>query len=223
MRKLSYLMMVLVLGACQQGEPVQLARASTPPLQCGRDTDCKVERICEAGACTASEAGPQGVAPVPMPIQAPKRNSRSEMDLESRMVAALQQKPGTLERLGAADAVIGAYAAAGYVAMQPDWRADYSDYRVLKQPASLLGHTMLMIEHESMQTYIGCCVSPGLEIILRLAQDGEDLQAFASGNGCRLKSDADRDFSSADLGLDEAPEGTYAALSCKERDIDERG
>jgi len=62
-----------------------------------------------------------------------------------------------------------------------------------------------------------------LEIILRLAQDGEDLQAFASGNSCRLKSDADRDFSSADLGLDETPEGTYAALSCKERDINERG
>lgn len=139
-------------------------------------------------------------------------------NLQDALIAALRQKPGTSERIGSSrDAIMG-YANAGYVNKQPDYRADYSDYRTLKKPAKFMGHTLVSIEEEYMQKYVGCCVSPGMSVTVRISPTGDDLDTFASKNGCSVSRDTD-DYYSTDMGLPKAPKGTYASLNCKERDI----
>lgn len=138
-------------------------------------------------------------------------------DLQDAMIAALRQKPGTSERIGnSADAIIG-YVNAGYVNKLPDSRADYSDYRILKKPAKFMGHTLVAIEEEYMQEYIGCCVSPGMSVTLRISPTGDDLDKFASMNGCSVSKHNGEGL--AEMGLPNAPKGTYATLDCKERDL----
>ncbi|HZX80853.1 MAG TPA: hypothetical protein VFE72_07880, partial [Lysobacter sp.] len=89
-----------------------------------------------------------------------------------------------------------------------------------RRPATLLGHELVALDEEYMIEHIGCCVSEGLAVALRLRAGGDDLDAFAKANGCSLQPDADsyaldRLF---ELGLPKAPAGTYAVLQCKSRD-----
>ncbi|HEY4582403.1 MAG TPA: hypothetical protein VIG88_06000, partial [Lysobacter sp.] len=136
------------------------------------------------------------------------------------LLAALKLKPGTFDRQGAADAAVRAYIDAGLVPAKPDARVDYSDYRLLRGPATLLGHDLVALDEEYMIEHIGCCVSEGLAVALRLRPAGGDLAAFAKANGCSVQGDADSyalDQLFA-LGLPKAPAGTYAVLQCKSRD-----
>ncbi|MCV5180115.1 hypothetical protein OFC21_32355, partial [Escherichia coli] len=73
---------------------------------------------------------------------------------------------------------------------------------------------------EYMVEHIGCCVSEGMAVALRLRPDGEDLDAFARSNGCSLQPEADS-YTLEQLfllGLPKAPAGTYTVLQCKARD-----
>ena len=149
----------------------------------------------------------------------PPAPDNADTELQAALIAALRQKPGTDELIGSSGDAILAYANAGYVAKEPDFRADYSDYRVIKKPALFMGHNLVAIEEEYMQEYVGCCVSPGMAVTVRVSPSGEDLDAFASRSGCSVSRDSDDYYSSADIGLPKAPKGTYVTLSCKERDL----
>lgn len=67
------LMLGLLLGGCDQAqEPVN--QTSSTPMQCGKDTDCKGDRVCESGQCVnpvstnhagiTNQTSPIPVAPV---------------------------------------------------------------------------------------------------------------------------------------------------------------
>ncbi|MGV8942146.1 MAG: hypothetical protein ACOH1P_11565 [Lysobacter sp.] len=142
-------------------------------------------------------------------------------ELQAALIAALRQKPGTAERIGSsADAIMG-YVNAGYTGKKPDSRSDYSDERILKKPAQFMGHTLVAIEEEYMEEYVGCCVSPGMAVTVKLNPNGENLDAFAAQSGCSVSRDTDAYYSADDIGLPPAPRGTYATLACKERDLKE--
>ena len=48
----------LVLAACAAAEPPAPGLPSANAGQCQKDTDCKADRICEQGSCTAPQAKP---------------------------------------------------------------------------------------------------------------------------------------------------------------------
>lgn len=64
----SMLAMATTLLACKGPEADGAASASSglsaTPLQCGKDTDCKGDRICESGQCVAPDAGEVSPEPV---------------------------------------------------------------------------------------------------------------------------------------------------------------
>lgn len=225
MSRLSLFVLSAVLTACSSDAP-QTTEVQTQTLQCGKDTDCKGDRICDAGVCQSPSSQRSLLDQENAAVAAPADNAfthpapeEAGTDLQDALIAALRRKPGTDERIGSSADAIMAYANAGYVAKQPDSRLDYSDYRILKKPANFMGHTLVAIEEEYMQEYIGCCVSPGMAVTVRASPSGGDLDAFASTNSCSVSRDTDDYYSSADIGLPKAPKGTYVTLSCKERDL----
>lgn len=139
--------------------------------------------------------------------------------LENRLIDALRYDTAKTERVGDSGKAIQAYMRAGIVNKKPNIRADYTDYYLVNKPASFMGHDLFMIEEEYMTAYIGCCVSEGAGITVRLTGDDSALQAFAKANACSVEHNVDLKAVLERLGLKaKLPRGKYTTLSCRERD-----
>jgi hypothetical protein len=141
-----------------------------------------------------------------------------ETFLNETLIEALQIKPGTSERRLESSKAIIAFAKAGYVNLKPDERIDYSDYRLLKKPVILFGQEIVVIDEEYFDGYIGCCVSPGIAVTVKINGSLDKMKAFAAANQCKLSLDSDENYFGPQIPIPSAPPGTYAKLSCKERD-----
>jgi hypothetical protein len=141
--------------------------------------------------------------------------------LESGLAHAMQLKKGTNERIGTSGAAIQAYMQAGYLDAKPNLRADYTDYYLLKKPVPFMGHELVMIEEEYMSRWIGCCVSPGAGLSVKVSGSLKPLEQFARVHRCSLNDNSDLQGELASLGIRHklAP-GRYATLSCRERDAE---
>lgn len=137
---------------------------------------------------------------------------------EAALVEALSLDARTGERLTPSGPAVRAFIAGGHVGRKPDLRFDYNDYRMLRKPARLFGFTILVLEEEYMAKYVGCCVSPGLGVMLTGHGDARKLAAFARANGCSLEAPADPSGIPAELGL-AVPAAGLTYLSCRERDV----
>jgi|SRR5450830_417913 len=139
--------------------------------------------------------------------------------LESGLIHALQLKPGTSERSGYSGLAIKAYKQAGLVGKKPNQRADYTDYYLVAKGASFLGHELLLIEEEYMTQYIGCCVSPGVGVTVKVHDSTKNLAAFAKAKRCTLLDPVDLNHALRDVAIKTRfPKAHYASLSCRERD-----
>jgi hypothetical protein len=140
--------------------------------------------------------------------------------LEAALIQALQIKPGTHERASDSGEAIQGYVKAGLVGHGPNRRFDYTDYWLLKQPATFMGHELLVIEEEYPSKFIGCCPSEGAGVDLRVMGSTDALEAFAEAHGCQLDSPYDLPGQLRQIGLKATlPKGQYASLSCRERDL----
>lgn len=201
---------------------------------CGKDTDCKGDRICEAGVCinppeqavAVSAQARESVASSEYPaaddqpaVAARTYTPLPDVDaLQQALIAAMSWDALTQTRLGDSGAAIRAYANAGLVDIKPAIRMDYSDYRRFKQPAPFLGHELVVIEEEYMAAYVGCCVSPGVAILVKLYPDGVNLGEFIQGRGCSLNADVSHYADIPELQLPPLRYGSFVEISCKERD-----
>lgn len=139
--------------------------------------------------------------------------------LESGLLHALQLKKGTTERTGTSGQAIEAYMRAGLVGKKPNQRADYTDYYLLKTPAPFLGHELVLIEEEYITQYIGCCVSPGAGVTVKVHGSTRKLEQFARANRCTLSDHVDLAHELREVAIrNKVPKGHYASLSCRERD-----
>ena len=139
--------------------------------------------------------------------------------LEAGLIKAMTLKPGTTDRLGDSGVALQAYIKAGYMDPKPNQRADYTDYRLLKKPTMLMGHTLVLIEEEYMTRHIGCCVSPGVGVTVRMSGSTDKLEKFAEKNGCSFDGAADPNEQLKTYGIKaNLPKGKYVALSCRERE-----
>ncbi len=151
-------------------------------------------------------------------VQAEVTNSASH--LESLLTDALRYDTTKAERIGDSGKAIQAYMRAGIVNKKPNTRADYTDYYLVKKPSSFMGHELFMIEEEYMTAYIGCCVSEGVGITVRLKGDDSALKHFAKNNACSVESKVDIPAQLKYLGLKaKVPMGDYVTLSCRDRDV----
>lgn len=150
--------------------------------------------------------------------QMPESSISNNSALESALLNAMRLKPGTLERLGDSGKAIAAIANAGFVNLKPDERVDYSDYRIVRKPFFVLGQELVVIDEEYFDVYVGCCVSPGVAITVKISGSLDQIQNFAQENRCTLSRDSDEYYLEPQISIPDAPKGTYAQLSCKERD-----
>lgn len=151
---------------------------------------------------------------------AAKKSSIENSHLTIKLITAMTLDAHTNERVGDSGEAIQAYIKNGLLGKAPNMRIDYTDYWGLKGHADFMGHTLVVIEEEYMSAYIGCCVSPGIGITVKINQDVADLKEFASINKCSLdlmdQSELNAEFES--LGIKSPGKGRYATLSCRERD-----
>ena len=141
--------------------------------------------------------------------------------LESGLLHAMQLKPGTTERTGTSGKAIEAYARAGLLDKKPNQRYDYTDYYLLKKPATFLGHELVLIEEEYITQYIGCCVSPGAGVTLKVQGSTQKLQAFALAQRCTLTDPVDIGHALSEVAIQaRLPKDHDASLSCRERDAE---
>ncbi|SDL76527.1 hypothetical protein SAMN05216517_10220 [Janthinobacterium sp. OK676] len=141
--------------------------------------------------------------------------------LETELAHALHLKKGTTDRVGTSGKAIAAYVREGYMGKRPDQRFDYTDYYLLKKPARFMGHELVLIEEEYITQYIGCCVSPGAGVTVKVRGSTQNLQAFASAQRCTLTDPVDVQHALSEVAIrTRLPKGHYASLSCRERDAE---
>ena len=92
----------------------------------------------------------------------------NEVTLERGLLDAMRLKPDVSERSTKSGPMIMAYVKDGYLDLKPIQRADYTDYRLFKKPAQLMGHRLMLVEEEYMAKHIGCCVSEGLGVTVKV-------------------------------------------------------
>lgn len=152
----------------------------------------------------------------------PLAHAGNAQQLETGLIHALQRKPGmpgTKERSGYSGLAIQAYQQAGLVGKKPNQRFDYTDYYLVTKGASFLGHELVLIEEEYITQYIGCCVSPGAGVTVKVNGSIKNLAAFAEANRCTLTDPVDLNHALRDVAIQARfPNAHYASLSCRERD-----
>lgn len=155
------------------------------------------------------------LAAVPLPAR-----SADDAALESGLAQALRLDRRTQERVGDSGRAIRAYMKEGVLSRRPNQRLDYTDYYLVKKPATFMGHALVMVEEEYMAAYVGCCVSPGMGITLKVSGPTVALEKFAEDNGCSFDGQADPRGVLKSMGVraSHLPRGRYVALSCRERD-----
>lgn len=158
------------------------------------------------------------------PTSPPKIASGESGDaaLEMALIKGMQINPSTMQRVETdSGKAIRAYMKDGYINKKPNTRADYTDYYLLNQPATFMGHKLLVIEEEYMAAYIGCCVSPGLGVSVQLMGSSANLEKFAKENGCGFDLSKDLKADLRNKGLStQFLAGQYATLSCRERNAE---
>ena len=149
-------------------------------------------------------------------------SASADLDLEKVLATALRLKKGTTGRLGEPREAIEAYISKGVISKKPEMRADYTDYYVVKTPASFIGHDLLIIKEEYMSTYVGCCVNPGLVIVVKVNGNPKSLHKFADTNKCFMEDNIDVQKELRGLSIKTTvPKGRYASLSCREMDANQ--
>lgn len=139
-------------------------------------------------------------------------------DLAARWLAAMRPVPES-GRQKNAGVVLRDFKAAGLIPFKPD-RVDYTDYYPVLKPLQVLGHDLVIVEEEYMARYVGCCVSEGAGMVLRLHGDTKRLEAFAQANKCSVEKFKDAaEYRDNHMNVRfPLPAGAYAALSCRARD-----
>ncbi len=139
--------------------------------------------------------------------------------LEKGLFNAMKLNTDTNQRLANSGKAIQAYIKSSFLNKKPNERLDYTDYWVLKKNSTFMGHELLIIEEEYMSEYIGCCVSEGLGVTIKIKKDLSDLELFTKIHGCSLTKKVNIEEEMSSLGISVKNTGNYASVSCRHRDI----
>lgn len=131
----------------------------------------------------------------------------------------MRLKPGVQKTNTDSGPMIMAYVKGGYLDRKPTQRADYTDYRLLKKPAQLMGHTLVLVEEEYKTEHLGCCVSYGMGATVKVVGSTDQLEKFAEKNACSFTPHVDLATELKSVGVNaQLANADYATISCRERD-----
>jgi hypothetical protein len=147
--------------------------------------------------------------------------------LEKQLLEALKVDDTGEDRRGDPGWVINNYAAEHLIDDRRTERVDFDDYYVLRKPAKLLGHDLLVISwghgrDDTVDGPTGCCVYLGLTVYVRVNGDDANLARFAKTNRCSYEPNEDV------LGFWKQmnehppirfPKGRYASMACTDQTL----
>lgn len=109
-------------------------------------------------------------------------------DEASVIKQALEMSPGQVQDAGHNLSSVQYLKQKGYFSRKPDYQADYSHFYYPKKDISLFGAKLVAFDHEYLERYVGCCVSPGVEVILKKGDHfgSAELDNFAQTNACKI-------------------------------------
>ena len=148
----------------------------------------------------------------------PGPSATTDETLAAGLVGVMRLNAERTERLAEPGEAIRAYIKAGYVRLKPELREEYTDYRVVRQPAKFFGQELLVIEEEYLTKFIGCCVNEGVGVILRVTADLAPLKEFAAANGCRVGNERLETVEMLQKLKVKSVEGEFVSMSCRTRD-----
>lgn len=77
----------------------------------------------------------------------------------------------------------------GIINSEPDIVADYNHIYMANKQVPILGGVLLALDHEYFDSYVGCCVNPGIALVIHVGKKSADalrLMEFAKENACSV-------------------------------------
>jgi len=86
------------------------------------------------------------------------------------------------------DKLLKPYVDARLIGAEPDLAEDYNQFYLVRSHSSFLGYRLLAFETADMREagWIGCCINPGLSMLILTQDDDTAAAKFAASNQCRL-------------------------------------
>ena len=81
----------------------------------------------------------------------------------------------------------------GIINSKPELGANYSNYFLINSKINFFGGNVVAIDYEYKDAWIGCCVNPGIVVIIDFPSDYEkvNFKKFAKENSCKIKNSED--------------------------------
>ncbi len=117
-----------------------------------------------------------------LPLQSFSAESEAFISLLKTPPEKIQKASGKLKQLETLKKL-------GIIKSSPDIIADYNHIYIAKKHIPLLGGFFIALDYEYLDSYIGCCVNPGVAVALQMGKEAADLSTlvqFAQENGCEL-------------------------------------
>jgi hypothetical protein len=111
-------------------------------------------------------------------------DTHSKEILERALSVTLGAKQRQIDR-GEAIRVLADH---GLVSLIPDFRADYTDYRLVSGQLQFFDYPVVIVIEEYITEWMGCCPDPGIGVIIRGPVAETRLQSFAQTNSCQIGS-----------------------------------
>jgi len=113
-------------------------------------------------------------------------SSTSSADEVEKIKMSLQMNPNQVQKDGARLKPLNYLKKRGFFDNVPDLKSDYSHVYFPKKPIRIFDTSLLAFDIEYLETYNGCCVNPGVAIVLEKNGGARGLSEFAKRNTCRV-------------------------------------
>lgn len=139
---------------------------------------------------------------------------------EEALMSILEASPENVQASSETQKALETLKQHNIIKNEPDIVADYNHIYIAIKQLPVLGGVLLALDHEYLENWIGCCVNPGVALILQVKKDMDDttaLASFAKENHCTVKP-FEQSFMTKDLkeaAFDHLKKEDILVLSCK--------
>tara|TARA_R100001039_G_C1854728_1_gene117183 strand:+ start:3073 stop:3573 length:501 start_codon:yes stop_codon:yes gene_type:complete len=139
---------------------------------------------------------------------------------EEALMSILEASPENLQASSETQNALETLKQQGIINNEPDIVADYNHIYITNKPLPVLGGVLLALDHEYLEDWIGCCVNPGMALVLQVQKDRDDttaLASFAKENHCKVIP-FEQSFMTKDLkeaAFDHIKKDDILVISCK--------
>lgn len=112
-------------------------------------------------------------------------------DAAQELVSALKMTPDKIQEEPGNLGVLKFLKEKGLINIEPDFVADYSHTYYAKSDVLVFGAKLLALDFEYLDRYVGCCVDPGIALVLNIENSQSEYQGvvkFAKDNICSVTS-----------------------------------